>query len=115
MQGHEEYEVDRHDPVERVKKISPSEGEPAMQPGTGSFEETMNRLATSGTQPSQRVSPFDLVSQKSQLATGPSFDALLGQINSTEKTTKTLQDQLGTSNLKLKQSQKFLLEVQALR
>lgn len=109
MLGNDFSDVDHNDPVERVRKISPTQGEAPGIEETGSFEESMKRLSSQPT-PSQRVSPFDLVSQKSQLATGPTYDGVLAQINSTEKTSKTLQDQLNTPGLKLKQSQKFLLE-----
>lgn len=52
---------------------------------------------------------FDLAGTNTPLAQGPSYDSLITQANSTESTFNDLRQQLNTPNLKLKQSQKYLL------
>ncbi|MEM8727949.1 MAG: hypothetical protein AAGE99_04490 [Chlamydiota bacterium] len=55
-------------------------------------------------------SPFDLVAQgKVADATGPTYESVLGQMNSTASVLGDLQNQLSDKNLNLRQSQKYLL------
>ena len=89
------------------KAIEPSET--PMQP-SGSFESFMKGGAPTPTmgQPGQ-ISPLDLAAQANIQQGPPTFETLLSQMNSTSNVLGDVQNQLYNKDLKLKQSQKYLL------
>lgn len=100
-------DVSRLDPLKRVG----DEQKQTPTPGQESFESYMEKAGkqsgTAGT-PSG-VSPFELAKGQQPLATGPSFDTLLTQVKSAQGMLGDINSQLQTNNLKLKQSQRYLL------
>lgn len=64
---------------------------------------------TPGIQGQQNISPFDLAGGQ-PLATGPTMQSLLSQSMQAQTTLGDISNSLSTPNLKLKQSQKYLLK-----
>jgi hypothetical protein len=60
--------------------------------------------------PSSMISPFALMQGNTPLTTAPNTDTLLGQVQGMQGTSKDIQNQLGTPQLKLKASTKYLLK-----
>ncbi len=78
-----------------------------------SFESFMDKEAQkAGTMAAPKaaaMSPFDLVRTQPQLATTANFDTLTSQVKSAQALLGDINTQLSTPNLKLKQSQRYLL------
>lgn len=85
----------------------PVEGE-QQAPGQ-SFETFMNENAAGKGQELNSVTPFDLAQGQAQQMGEPTHATIQAQMNSTSGVLGDIQQQLQTKNLKLKQSQKYLL------
>jgi len=96
--------------IPRTPDIGPAKPVEEEQQAPGqSFESFMSEKATGkGEQPSS-VSPFDLAQGQAQQTATPTNESILAQMNSTSGVLGDIQQQLQTKNLKLKQSQKYLL------
>ncbi len=79
-----------------------------QQPGH-SFETFMNDKTTNKGPDSTPITPFDLAQGQAQHMGAPSHATIQAQMNSTSGVLGDIQQQLQTKNLKLKQSQKYLL------
>jgi len=104
-------DISRLDPLKQVGDEQKME-KPSRMPGK-SFEEYMEKVGhppgqTLGTQTSS-VSPFQLAQGQLPLGTGASFDSLLSQVKSAQGMLGDISNHLNTKNLKLKQSQHYLL------
>jgi len=100
-------DISRLDPTRRIDQDQKQEGAP-----TRSFEQYMEKAARkpSGMEGQSQVSPFDdLMHRQTALAAGPNFDTLLNQVKSAGGMLGDINNQLNTKNLKLKQSQRYLL------
>jgi len=104
---------DRVGPSDRPgapKPVAPGE---EQQNPTQSFETYMNDKAPGGTPGSQvnGPSPYDLAAQQNQSipTTPPTHETINNQLRSASGQLGDIQNQLNTKNLKLKQSQKYLL------
>lgn len=99
-------DVSRLDPLKRVGDEQKQTSTPSQ-----SFESYMEKAASqpSGPGKSTGVSPFELAKGNQPLATGPTFDNLLTQVKSAQTMLGDINNQLQTPNLKLKQSQRYLL------
>lgn len=79
---------------------------------TPSFDTYMNEpnkaAEPAGTQ-AKGISPFELASQKPMQTQAPTMQSIDSQMKSTSGVLGDVQSQLNTKNLKLKQSQKYLL------
>jgi hypothetical protein len=101
------------DDISRAQPIKPfgEEQRPEGAPAQGqAFEQYMEKAAgqpSSGT-PSA-LSPFDLAHGQAMLSTAPNFDTLMTQVKSTQGMLGDVSTQLNTPNLRLKQSQRYLL------
>ncbi len=96
-------DVSRLDPTKRVgdeQKQSPTPSE-----SFGSYMEKANQPSSK----SVGVSPFELAKGSQPLAVGPTFDNLLAQVKASQSMLGDMNTQLQTPNLKLKQSQRYLL------
>lgn len=101
-------DVNRLDPLKRVGDEQKM-GTPTPMPGK-SFEEFMEKA---GQQPGAKptgLSPFELAQGKNPLAAGATFDSLLTQVKSAQGMLGDINNSLNTKNLKLKQSQRYLLK-----
>lgn len=97
-------DISRLDPIRRV-------GEDPKQtatPGKG-FEAYMEKAGEQTQGPSKIASPFDLAQLQAPLSSGPTFDSLLSQVRSSQVMLGDMSSDLNTKNLKLKQSQRYLL------
>jgi hypothetical protein len=76
-----------------------------------SFQTYMDKAALQGNaaQKPPAVSPFDLAHGQTALTQGANLDTLLTQAKSAQTTLGDISSQLNTKNLKLKQSQRYLL------
>jgi hypothetical protein len=101
-------DVSKLDPIRRIGEEQKPAGTPT--PGKG-FESYMEKAGEQmqGSGKTAAVSPFDLVQNQAPLATGPTFDSLLGQVKSSQVMLGDMNNDLNTKNLKLKQSQRYLL------
>lgn len=86
----------------------------AKTPTGSDFQEYMNAPVQSGPQAisgqqQPGVSPYDLVKGQPSQMTQPTMDSIQQQMNSSSNTLNQVHSQLNTKNLKLKQSQKYLL------
>ena len=99
-------DVTKLDPVRRLGEEQKS----TSTPGKG-FESYMEKAGEQmqGAGKTTAVSPFDLAQAKAPLASGPTFDSLLSQVKSSQVMLGDMNNDLNTKNLKLKQSQKYLL------
>lgn len=94
---------------EPAKPIGGEEGKTGGAPSTP-FESYMQKAGEkTPEQKTPGVSPFDLAHGKPPLAAGPTFDSLLGQVKSTQSLLGDVNTSLQTKDLKLKQSQRYLL------
>lgn len=101
-------DVTKLDPTRRIGEEQKS----TPTPGKG-FESYMEKagenIPTQGTGKTTPTSPFDLAQAQSPLATGPTFDSLLNQVKASQGMLGDMSNDLNTKNLKLKQSQRYLL------
>jgi hypothetical protein len=99
-------DVSKLDPVRRIGEDQKS----TTAPGKG-FESYMEKAGQQlqGTGKTAAASPFDLVQPQPPLASGPTFDSLLSQVKSAQMMLGDMNGDLNTKNLKLKQSQRYLL------
>jgi len=99
-------DVSRLDPLKRVGDEQKQTPTPSQ-----SFESYMEKAASQpgGPGKSTGVSPFELAKGNQPLAAGPTFDNLLTQVKSAQTMLGDINNQLQTPNLKLKQSQRYLL------
>lgn len=102
------------DDVSRPEPVKPIGGEEGKTGGapTTPFETYMQKAGEKLEPPGSKapgVSPFDLAHGKTPLAAGPTFDSLLGQVKSTQSLLGDVNTSLQTKDLKLKQSQRYLL------
>lgn len=100
-------DVTKLDPTRRVGDDQKST---TSAPGKG-FESYMNKAGEQmqGGGKTTAVSPFDLAQSQAPLATGPTFDSLLSQVKASQTMLGDMNNDLNTKNLKLKQSQRYLL------
>lgn len=98
--------------IDPSKTVSPIGEETAGQPRSGAFEDFMNQPAqpmqTQGPQ-ATGTSPYELTRGQVPPIQGATIESLQAQTNTTSDTLNNINDQLNTKNLKLKQSQKYLL------
>lgn len=96
-----------------ASKVTPPIAEDTEQkPPTGAFVEYMNRPGPppeASTLQGQGTTPYDLAKGQPNQMQPPTINSLSTQANSTGNTLNNIQDQLNTKNLRLKQSQKYLL------
>lgn len=93
-----------------IKRLG--EDQQPLKQGPGeSFQTYMDKAALQGNSVSKppTVSPFDLAHGQSPLAQGANLDTLLTQAKTAQTTLGDINNQLNTKNLKLKQSQRYLL------
>ncbi len=93
-------------PVKRIGDDQPLKGTP-----NESFQTYMDKAAQQAT-PAQKppaVSPFDLAHGGTPVTQGANIDTLLTQAKSAQTTLGDISSQLNTKNLKLKQSQRYIL------
>lgn len=97
-------------PLDPTRKIG-EETSPGGKMPSKSFEQFMEAAAQKPSGKSQplNASPFDIMHSRTPLATGPTFDTLLNQTKSAHSMLGDISTQLNTKNLKLKQSQRYLL------
>lgn len=104
-------DVTKLDPTRRIGEEQKSVTTPGKS-GQG-FESYMEKagenIPTQGTGKTTPTSPFDLAQAQSPLATGPTFDSLLNQVKASQGMLGDMSNDLNTKNLKLKQSQRYLL------
>lgn len=100
-------DVTKLDPTRRVGDDQKST---TSAPGKG-FESYMDKASEQmqGAGKTTAVSPFDLAQAQAPLATGPTFDSLLSQVKASQTMLGDMNNDLNTKNLKLKQSQRYLL------
>jgi len=100
--------VPKLDPLRRVGE---EQKPPVMPGGPGQGFETYMEKAGATPSPTQPpgVSPFDLAQGQGLLTKGPNFDTLLTQVKSAHTMLGDMTNDLNTKNLKLKQSQRYLL------
>ena len=93
-------------PIKRLGDDQPLQGGP-KEP----FQTYMDKAAqqVSPEQKPPAVSPFDLAHGQTALTQGANIDTLISQAKSAQVTLGDVSSQLNTKNLKLKQSQRYLL------
>ena len=99
-------DVTKVDPLRRIGEDQKS----TITPGKG-FESYMEKAGQQMQGPGKATaaSPFDLAQPQAPLASGPTFDSLLSQVKSSQTMLGDMSSDLNTKNLKLKQSQRYLL------
>ena len=99
-------DVTKIDPLRRIGEDQKS----TAAPGKG-FESYMEKAGQQmqGAGKTTATSPFNLVQPQPPLASGPTFDSLLSQVKSSQTMLGDMNSDLNTKNLKLKQSQRYLL------
>lgn len=104
-------DVTKLDPIRKIGEEQKQVATPGKS-GQG-FESYMEKaseqMPTQGTGKTTPTSPFDLAQAQSPLATGPTFDSLLNQVKASQSMLGDMSNDLNTKNLKLKQSQRYLL------
>lgn len=99
-------DISKLDPIRKIGE----EPQSTTTPGKG-FESYMEKagqqLQNSGK--TTASSPFDLAKSPAPLASGPTFDSLLSQVKSSQVMLSDMNNDLNTKNLKLKQSQRYVL------
>jgi hypothetical protein len=100
-------DVTKIDPLRRIG----DEQKTVSAPGQGfeSYMEQAGKQMEGASKTTPAVSPFDLAHGQTPLAAGPNFDSLMGQVKSTQTMLGDMNNDLNTKNLKLKQSDKYLL------
>jgi hypothetical protein len=82
-----------------------------IKPNKETFQSYMKEAPGDKALPSEKpISPMDLAKSTSPQAAGVSMDSLLGQVDTTNNTINTLQNNLNSPNLKFKHSQQRLLD-----
>jgi len=99
-------DVSRLDPLKGIGE-DPKMGTPTSSPGK-SFEEYMQKTGQPPATKTSALSPFELAQGQTPLAAA-SFDSLLSQVKSAQGMLGDISTNLNTKNLKLKQSQRYLL------
>ncbi|MFS8564540.1 MAG: hypothetical protein LVR00_09700 [Rhabdochlamydiaceae bacterium] len=92
-----------------IKRLG--DDQPLKEAPNQSFQTYMDKAAQQNT-PTQKpptISPFDLAHGATPLTQGANIDTLLTQAKSAHVTLGDISTQLNTKNLKLKQSQRYLL------
>jgi hypothetical protein len=100
-------DVSRTQPLKPTGEDQQSVGNPAQGQEFGRYMEKAAGQPLSG-QPSA-LSPFDLAHNQTLLSPAPNFDTLLTQVKSSQGMLGDINQQLNTPNLRLKQSQRYLL------
>ncbi len=94
-----------------AKSISSGDQEKGGLPTSSQpFSSFMNKKPLSSTETASHVSPFALMQGNAPLATTPSMDTLIGQMNKIQATSSDIRTQLSSPDLKLKASTKYLLK-----
>lgn len=96
--------------AEPIKRLG--DDQPPLKEGSGnSFQTYMDKASQQTTAPQKppAISPFDLPQSKTALTQGANLDTLIAQTKSAQTVLGDLSSQLNTKNLKLKQSQRYLL------
>ena len=101
--------VPKLDPLRRIGEEQKSSETPLGNQGFESYMEKAGSSPNIGGGKPIGVSPFDLAHNQASLPSQPSFDTLLNQVKSTHNTLGDMANDLGTKNLKLKQSERYLL------
>ncbi len=92
------------------ESVKPIQGDDPGKTPDRTFESYMNEPAKeSAPTEGKGVSPFELAAQKPTQTQAPTMESIHGQMNATSGVLGDIQNQLSTKNLKLKQSQKYLL------
>lgn len=109
MADEKPYEISSPTNIDPTKSIQPGQEETPKP--SQSFDSFMkDGKPQEGGAKTEGPSPFDLAAQgKANITPGPTSESVLGQINSTSSVLGDLQNQLNNKNLKLRQSQKYLL------
>lgn len=99
-------DVNNPQPIKSIGEEKASSGMPSQ-----SFETFMQKEVKTATPLTKPVtqSPFDLPQMQNPLTKAPTVDALLSQAKAAQAVLGDLNTQLQTPNLKLKQSQRYLL------
>jgi hypothetical protein len=102
-------DVTKLDPLRKIGEDQKSN----TTPGKG-FESYMEKAGSQmpnlqGSSKTTISSPFDLARAQAPLSSGPTFDSLISQVKSSQVMLGDMNNDLQTKNLKLKQSQKYLL------
>jgi hypothetical protein len=99
-------DISRTPDIQPSKPVSGDEGpQKSPQKPFESYMQEGGKTAQAG----GKVSPFDLAGQAGGAGKAASMDTVLGQMNAASGALGDLQNKLNTKNLKLKQSQKYLL------
>ncbi len=93
----------------KIDPVKPIQGEEQQQEPAKPFSSFMGEGPKVGETTGAKVTPFDLAQGQVVQRAGPSNETVVGQMNSTSSVLGDIQNQLHTKNLKLKQSQKYLL------
>ncbi len=96
--------------LDAVRRIGDEQKSMPATPGKG-FESYMEKAGeqTQAAGKSSPLSPFDLAQGQMPLSTGPTFDSLLSQVKSAQVMLGDMNTDFQTKDLKLKQSQRYLL------
>jgi exonuclease VII small subunit len=95
--------------IDPAQSVEPTGQGPQQEPKT-SFGDYMKQTpAATEAAPSQATSPLDLSKGQVGQAMQPTMGSIQSQFNTTSNTLNTVESQLNTKNLKLKQSQNYLL------
>ncbi len=99
-------DVSASQPIKRIGDDQPLKGD-----SKESFQTYMDKAAQQANAPQKppATSPFDLAHGQTVLTQGANLDTLLTQTKSAQTVLGDLSTQLNTKNLKLKQSQRYLL------
>lgn len=100
-------------PTDKIGSIQPlgeDNKENHSPEGLSSFKSMMNEPTNQGLAKPSAVSPFQLVGAQMNTIGQPSLATLMTQVKTASTTMGDIQGQLNTPNLKLKQSQKYILK-----
>lgn len=100
---------ERIDPTQAAKPLQPIQSDENQQELPQSFNEYMQKTPAAQAPETRGPSPFEVSQQQPISNAVPSMDSVQTQMNSTNNLLGDVQNQLNTKNLKLKQSQKYLL------
>lgn len=102
-------EISKPTGIDPSKSIQPGEEAPKPNQSFESFMHEQGPGAPTGAKV-EGPSPFDLAAQgQGQVVAGPTNDSIIGQMNSSSTVLGDLSNQLNNKDLKLRQSQKYLL------
>lgn len=103
-------DVTKLDPIRRIGEEQKTTTTTTPGKGFESFmEKASGQMPTQGAGQTNAISPFDLAQAQPPLTTGPTFDSLLSQVKSSQTMLGDMSSDFNTKNLKLKQSQRYLL------